>query len=122
LKQSPRAWYSRLSDHLQQLGFVPSAANTSLFIFCRDGVTIYMLVYVDDIVIASSTTAAAEYLLHQLHRSFPVKDLGPLHYFLGVEVTRNSGGIALSQHKYSLDLLHRTNMENCKAVITPMCT
>jgi histone deacetylase 1/2 len=121
LKQSPRAWYSRLSERLHQLGFVPSAADTSLFVFCQGGVTIYMLVYVDDIVIASSTTAAAEHLLHQLTLSFPVKDLGPLHYFLGIEVTRNSGGISLSQQKYSLDLLRRTRMENCKSVTTPMC-
>ena len=112
LKQSPRAWYSRLSERLHQLGFTPSAADTSLFIFCRDGVTIYMLVYVDDIVIASSTNIAAESLLHQLKLSFPVKDLGPLNYFLGIEVTRNSGGISLSQHKYVVDLLHRTRMEN----------
>jgi histone deacetylase 1/2 len=122
LKQSPRAWYSRLSDRLHQLGFASSAADTSLFIFCRHGVTIYMLVYVDDIVIASSTTAAADSLLRQLKLSFPVKDLGPLHYFLGVEVTRNSGGISLTQQKYSLDLLRRTRMENCKSVTTPMCT
>jgi histone deacetylase 1/2 len=122
LKQSPRAWYSRLSDRLQQLGFITSAADTSLFIFRRDGVTIYMLVYVDDIVIASSTVAAADRLLQQLQHSFPVKDLGPLNYFLGIEVTRNSGGISLTEQKYSLDLLNRTRMENCKSVTTPMCT
>jgi histone deacetylase 1/2 len=50
-----------------------------------------------------------------------VKDLGPLHYFLGVEVTRNSGGISLTQQKYSLEFLRRTHMENCKSVSTPMC-
>jgi histone deacetylase 1/2 len=122
LKQSPRAWYSRLSDRLHQLGFTSSVADTSLFIFCQAGVTIYVLVYVDDIVIASSTTTAAENLLHQLKLSFPVKDLGPLHYFLGIEVTHNSGGISLSQKKYALDLLCRTHMENCKSVTTPMCT
>jgi histone deacetylase 1/2 len=81
-----------------------------------------MLVYVDDIVIASSTPAAADQLLRQLQLSFPVKDLGPLHYFLGIEVTRNSGGISLTQQKYSLDLLRRTGMENCKSISTPMCT
>jgi hypothetical protein len=58
LKQSPHAWYARLSDHLSQLGFIPSKEDTSLFIFQRDGVQIYMLVYVDDIVIAGSTPEA----------------------------------------------------------------
>lgn len=122
LKQSPRAWYARLSDRLQQLGFTFSAADTSLFIYVHGGVTIYMLVYVDDIVIVSSSASALDHLLCQLSATFPVKDLGSLHYFLGIEVLRNSGGMILSQQKYALDLLQRTNMGNCKAVSTPMCT
>uniref|UniRef100_A0ACD5TNX4 Uncharacterized protein n=1 Tax=Avena sativa TaxID=4498 RepID=A0ACD5TNX4_AVESA len=122
LKQSPRAWYSRLSDRLQQLGFTPSAADTSLFIFAQNGVTMYMLVYVDDIVIVSSSSSALDSLLHQLSSTFPVKDLGSLSYFLGIEVIRNPGGISLTQKKYAVDLLERTNMANCKSVSTPMCT
>jgi hypothetical protein len=55
LKQSPRAWYSRLSDKLQQLGFLPSRADTSLFILHRGAVQIHVLVYVDDIVLAGSS-------------------------------------------------------------------
>ena len=50
IKQPPRAWYARLSDKLHQLGFVSSKADTSLFIFDHQGITVYMLVYVDDIV------------------------------------------------------------------------
>lgn len=122
LKQSPRAWYARLHDRLQQLGFVPSAADTSLFIFHENGVTLYMLVYVDDMVIVGSSTRAVECLLRQLSATFPVKDLGPLNYFLGIEVIHNSGGINLVQQKYALDLLERLNMENCRPVPTPMCT
>jgi histone deacetylase 1/2 len=85
LKQSPRAWYSRLSDMLQQLGFVAAKTDTSLFVFHQNGVTIYMLVYVDDIVVASSCPKASAVLIQRLGSSFPVKDLGPLHYFLGIE-------------------------------------
>jgi histone deacetylase 1/2 len=58
LKQSPRAWYSRLSDQLQQLGFTPSHADTSIFVFHQPDLTMYMLVYVDDIVIAGGKVAA----------------------------------------------------------------
>lgn len=61
-------------------------------------------------------------LLQRLSAKFPVKDLGSLHYFLGIEVLPNSGGITLKQKKYAMDLLQRTNMANCKAVSTPMCT
>jgi histone deacetylase 1/2 len=63
LKQSPRAWYARLSDRLSQLGFVPSKVDMSLFIFLHDGVQIFMLVYVDDIFIAGSTPVAVDRLV-----------------------------------------------------------
>jgi histone deacetylase 1/2 len=120
LKQSPRAWYSRLSDMLQQLGFHAAKTDTSLFVFHQAGITIYMLVYVDDIVVVSSCPTAAASLVRRLGQTFPVKDLGPLHYFLGVEVVRDSGGMSLSQGRYAMDLLHRANMDKSKAVSTPM--
>jgi hypothetical protein len=53
LKQAPRAWYFRLSSKLQSLGFCASKADTSLFFYNKGGVNIFMLIYVDDIVIAS---------------------------------------------------------------------
>ncbi|CAM8936114.1 unnamed protein product [Rhodiola kirilowii] len=122
LKQSPRAWYDRLCSRLQQLGFQPSKADTSLFTFHSGTVTIYILVYVDDIVIAGSCASAVERLIQSLSASFPIKDLGILHYFLGLEVTYNSGGLTLTQRKYALDLLHRSNMENCRPTSTPLST
>jgi histone deacetylase 1/2 len=122
LKQSPRAWYARLSQRLHELGFVSSKADTSLFIFSRDGVQIYMLVYVDDIVIAGSTPEVVDRLVRSLMDTFPIKDLGKLDYFLGLEASYNSGGMMLTQRKYALDLLHRVNMENCKSTSTPLST
>lgn len=92
LKQSPHAWYSRLTQRLQELGFVPSRADVSLFVLSRPDLHVYILVYVDDIIIASSCPMATTRLLAQLSASFPVKDLGPLNYFLGIEVSRNSRG------------------------------
>jgi len=55
LKQAPRAWYSRLSEKLIKLGFQASKADTSLFFYDKEGVTIFLLVYVDDIIVASSS-------------------------------------------------------------------
>jgi histone deacetylase 1/2 len=122
LKQSPRAWYARLSDKLHSLGFVSSKADTSLFIFTHGRVTIYMLVYVDDIVIAGSSTPAVDRLVQTLAQTFPIKDLGRLEYFLGIEASYTSAGMRLTQHKYALDLLHRAHMEGSRAVTTPMST
>jgi hypothetical protein len=88
LKQAPRAcaWYSRLSLKLQALGFIPSKADISLFIYCKKVVTIYLLVHVDDINVTSSSPAAIDALLSDLKSDFALKDLGNLNYFLGIEV------------------------------------
>lgn len=85
LKQAPvpRAWYSRLSKRLQELGFVSSKADTSLFFYNKKGLVMFLLVYVDDIIVASSSDQAVTVLLKELEKDFAMKDLGDLHYFLG---------------------------------------
>nr|CAD1841078.1 unnamed protein product [Ananas comosus var. bracteatus] len=120
LKQAPRAWYSRLSAKLQSLGFHSSRADTSLFFFNKGGITIFVLIYVDDIIVASSTHDATKALLHQLGQEFALKDLGELSYFLGIEVNRAHNGIMLTQEKYASDLLKRVGMTDCKPVTTPL--
>lgn len=82
LKQAPRAWFSRLSDKLLQLGFIPSQADVSLFIYRKGHVTLYLLVYVDDIIITGSSVAAITALVRDLQDDFAMKDLGDLSYFL----------------------------------------
>ena len=81
-----------------------------------------MLVYVDDIVIAGSSIVVVDRLVHVLAQAFPIKDLGRLDYFLGIEASYTSAGMHLTQHKYALDLLHRAHMEDCRPVTTPMST
>ena len=120
LKQAPRAWYSRLSTKLQLLGFTPSKSDTSLFFIAKPEVTMFVLVYVDDIIVASSTPAAVTSLLQQLRGDFALKDLGDLHYFLGIEVKKTHDGITLSQVRYTKDLLKRVGMSACKGVTSPM--
>lgn len=105
LKQAPRAWHSRLTDKLLSLGFSPSQADASLFVLKQNSLTMYMLIYVDDIIIVSSSSVATDKLIQQLTVDFAVKDLGELNYFLGVEVVPDKGGIVLSQRRYAQDLL-----------------
>ena len=122
LKQAPRALYSRLSAKLISLGFKSSKAGTSLFIYNKGNVTMFILVYVDDIIIASSTEKATAALLQDLREEFALKDLGDLHYFLGIEVSKVREGIVLSQGKYANELLQRVGMTQCKPVSTPLST
>jgi hypothetical protein len=120
LKQTPRAWYHRLSVKLQELGFKPSKGDTSLFYFRKGDLVMFMLIYVDDIIVASSSPEATQCLLKTLKSDFELKDLGELHYFLGIEVAKLGEGMLLSQAKYSNDVLRRTGMLNCKPANTPM--
>ena len=105
---------------LRQHGFQESTADTSLFILRRPDITVYLLVYVDDIIVLSSSSQAIDRLILGLRHEFAVKDLGPLHYFLGIEVARWSGGLTMTQRKYALDLLRRAGMLKCKTADTPM--
>jgi hypothetical protein len=73
IKQAPRAWYSRLNTKLQQLGFQSTKADTSLFIYRKNGVSIFLLIYVDDIIVASSSSAAVDALLQDLRGEFALK-------------------------------------------------
>jgi histone deacetylase 1/2 len=122
LKQAPRAWYARLSNKLVTLGFHTSKADTSLFYFNKGSTTVFVLVYVDDIIVVSSSSEATTGLLNELKKDFAFKDLGELHYFLGMEVTKVRDGIILSQDKYATDLLRKVNMFDCKPVSTPIST
>jgi hypothetical protein len=82
-----------------------------------------VLIYVDDIIIASSKQDATHALLQDFKSNFALKDLRELSYFLGIEVKRTpDGGLLLSQGKYASDILKRVGMINCKPVSTPMST
>ena len=113
LKQAPRAWYQRFATYLRQLGFSASSSDTSLFVLQEGGATAYLLLYVDDIVLTASTPALLRRITERLHSEFAMTDLGDLHHFLGISVTRSSEGLFLSQRQYALDLLQRAGMAEC---------
>jgi hypothetical protein len=106
---------------LVQLGFIVSKADTSLFIYNKAGVRVYLQVYVDDIVVMSSSLVAVNALLQDLGSEFALKDLGELHYFL-VQVTQTKDDFVLSQDQYTRDVLRRAGMYHCKLVKTPLAT
>jgi hypothetical protein len=97
LKQAPRAWHAHIGSVLCTHGFVPSIADTSLFLFQRPQLTMYLLVYVDEIIVISSSKSVTAHLVTALGADFAVKDLGKLHYFLGLEVTHCDAGLTITQ-------------------------
>nr|KAJ0224458.1 hypothetical protein LSAT_V11C100013840 [Lactuca sativa] len=120
LKQAPRAWFTRLSTVLLQLGFLGSKIDPSLFILNSGGTLAYVLVYVDDIIITGNNQAAISSIINRLNSSFAIKDLGPLHYFLGIEVVHHQQNIVLSQRKYILEILQRSGLSDCKPACSPI--
>jgi histone deacetylase 1/2 len=81
---------------------------------------IFVLIYVDDIIVTSSSDKAISALLHDLNGDFALKDLGDLHYFLGIEVKKIPNGLLLTQAKYAADLLAKVGMKDCTTTPTPL--
>ncbi|KAF5442297.1 hypothetical protein F2P56_034969 [Juglans regia] len=109
-----------LSDKLLNLGFTCSTSYSSLFIMPTASDCLYLLIYVDDILVTGSSSTLIADFISSLKQYFPIKDLGFLNYFLGIEVSRTQSSLCLSQSKYIDDLLIRTHMHDSKPVNTPM--
>lgn len=79
--------------------------------------TCVLLIYVDDIIVTDSSSLENQKLIIALFVEFMLEDIGMLKYFLGMELIpiENNGNYVLSQHRYTCDLLHHTNMHNAKS-------
>ncbi|XP_035838054.1 uncharacterized mitochondrial protein AtMg00810-like [Helianthus annuus] len=122
LKEAPRAWFHRLSTFLVSNGFVCSRADTSLFVFKQDTWIMYLLVYVDDLILTGNQDQVIRTFITKLHNEFAIKDLGDINYFLGLEVTHTTDGLFLSQFKYAQDILHRAGLLDAKPAPTPLAS
>lgn len=122
LKQVTRAWYQELKNFLCQTGCHNSTADTSVFIYIHGQDVLYILVYVDDIIVTSSSTSLVTACIRVPSSRFSLKEPADLHYFLGIEVTRTSNGLHLMQRKYVIDLLTKMKMLDAKSVSTPLAT
>mgnify|MGYP000229260176 CR=1 FL=1 len=79
-----------------------------------------ILLYVDDLVITGSDLAAISKVKSQMFEAFEMKDLGDLHYFLGIEVIHTPDDILLSQCHYVLNMLYKFSMTDCRPISTPL--
>ncbi|KAJ0535497.1 putative RNA-directed DNA polymerase [Helianthus annuus] len=113
LKQAPRKWNERLTDVLLSVGFVQSKCDHSLFVMSKGSVSVFLLVYVDDIVITGNSDIEIKNVKHVLNETFKIKDLGVLKYFLGIEVLYDKDVICL-------ELLNEFGYLGCKPVNTPI--
>jgi Reverse transcriptase (RNA-dependent DNA polymerase) len=122
LRQSPRAWYNKMRDTLFELSFSTSTSDPLHFIYHKGSIIIYLLVYVDDIVVTDNNFVFIQAIVQLLDNRFTIKDLGQLHYFLGIKVLSHDKGLLLNQSKYIYSILDPANMQGVKPTCTPMVT
>jgi hypothetical protein len=119
LKQAPRAWYGCIDSFLTSLGFTKSKADSNLYFKIMDNEPVILLLYVDDLFLTGEEKLIAE-CKRRLASEFEMKDLGLMHYFLGLEVWQSPERIFLNQGKYTVEILKRFDMLECKPMNTPM--
>jgi hypothetical protein len=120
LKQASRQWFSKFSSTLLLHGFTQSKFDYSMFTKSTGSSFMALLVYVDDIVLASNDQQSIREFIVFLNTHFKLKDLGPLKFFLGLEIARSTAGISLCQHKFALDILSDTGHLAAKPSTFPM--
>ena len=117
LKQAPRAWYERIDSYLMKLGFTRSEADPNLYFKVEDNKPLILVLYVDDLFLTGADPLILK-CKRELASEFEMKDLGLMHYFLGLEVWQKPREIFLPQGKYVLNILERFGMIDCKPVTT----
>ena len=85
LKQAPRAWYAHIDGFLKSLRFVKNVVDSNLYFIVLNGFPIILILYVDDLFLTGNKKLIAG-CKEQLSKEFEMKDIGPMHYFLGLEV------------------------------------
>jgi hypothetical protein len=119
LKQEPRAWYAMIDSYLMRLGFTKSDAYFNLYYKFEDGFPLILVLYVDDLFLTRDEKLI-DGCKRDLTLNFKMKDLVMMHYFLGLEVWQRPDDIFLSQGKYTMEIMQRFRMMDCKSIARPM--
>ena len=118
LKQAPCAWYTWIDSYFTRLGFSKSEADPNLYQIVVEGKLLISILYVDDLILTGDELLILS-CKEDLAKEFEMKDLGLLHYFLGLEIWQRSSGLFVSQGKYAREILEKFNMHGCKPIDTP---
>jgi hypothetical protein len=96
LKQASKAWYSIIDNYLQSIGFFKSDVDSNLYLVIREGDTLILLFYVDNLFITGVETLITA-CKQNMAEEFEMKDLGLMHYFLGLEIWKQKGEAFIGQ-------------------------
>eukprot|EP00253_Pinus_taeda_P008433 PITA_08433 len=121
LKLAPRAWYGLIDGYLRKMGFVKSDGDPNLYYLVVENDPLILVLYVDDLFLTGSSKLIKG-CKENLAIEFDMKDLGQMHYFVGLEVWQQKGEIFLGQGRYTIKILKRFRMQDCRPMATPMIT
>ncbi|KAM6566372.1 hypothetical protein CsatA_025500 [Cannabis sativa] len=122
LKQASRQWYLKFDKVVTSFGFVENKFDQCIYMKISGSRYIFLVLYVDDILLASSDLSLLNETKNFLSSNFDMKDLGEASYVLGIEIhrDRNRKVLGLSQEAYINRVLKRFNMDLCKAGSVPI--
>jgi hypothetical protein len=120
LCQAPRAWNAKLDSSLLSLGFRCSKEEHAVYVRGTSDDLLIVGVYVDDLVVVGANQAEVVKFKDEMVRLFNMSDLGPLHYYLGIEVSQSARGITLCQSTYARKIIEKAGLTGCNSCNTPM--
>ncbi|KAJ9567681.1 LOW QUALITY PROTEIN: hypothetical protein OSB04_003647 [Centaurea solstitialis] len=122
LKQASRQWYKKFDTVMNSFGFEENKLDECIYSKTSGSSFIFLILYVDDILLATNSKNLLQTTKAFLMKSFDMKDMGEAHYVLGIEIIRNRriGTLGLSQKGYIEKVLKRFVMESCRSGDAPM--
>ena len=124
LRQAPRAWHIKLDGQLTELGATASDSDPGLYTIVINSELVYLLIFVDDILIAAPNTASINVFKEKIMSKFNARDLGEARMFIGIEIARDrsTGSLTLSQSRMVNDLVKKFGFGDAKPKSTPFVT
>ena len=120
LRQAPRAWNAKLDSTLKGMGFEQSPHEAAIYRRGKGGNALLVGVYVDDLVITGTKDAEVVAFKEEMKATFQMSDLGPLSFYLGIEVHQDDSGITLRQTAYAKRVVELAGLTDCNPALTPM--
>ncbi|KAD4180022.1 hypothetical protein E3N88_28613 [Mikania micrantha] len=120
LKQAPRAWNAKLDSTLKDLGFTKCSQEQAVYKRSDSKSCLLVGVYVDDLIVTGSCEESIAMFKRQMEGKFEMSDLGPLAYYLGIEVQQGQEGITITQTAYVRRILEEAGLSDCNSTKVPM--
>ena len=120
LKQAPRIWGEHLRGTLLGLGFTQSPMDPSLYSIVRDGVPLWIVDWVDDMLLGSPSEQLLDWFKGELQKAYKVKDLGVAQKYIGLELHREPDSVWLHQAHYCFELLEKFGSTSKSFPVTPL--